>query len=87
VPPASVGFDPAKLDQIAQTAKKGKSNCLVVVRDGKVAGQWYFNGTGPNTTQNVSTLSTCMAPRVIASTLRNSDGRRGSRAPSWSSPG
>ena len=64
VSPASVGLDPAKLDQIAARARKGKSNCLVVVRDGKLAGEWYFNGTGPNTTQDVYS-----ATKSVASTL------------------
>src|SRR5262249_47311234 len=53
VEPAAVGLDAAKLEQIAAQAKAGKSNCLVVVRDGKLAGEWYFRGTDENTTQDV----------------------------------
>jgi CubicO group peptidase (beta-lactamase class C family) len=53
VAPASVGLSAAKLAQIAAQAKTGKSNCLVVVRDGKLAGEWYFNGTGPDTSQQI----------------------------------
>ena len=40
VSPASVGLDAAKLNQIAARAGKARSNCLVVVRDGKLAGEW-----------------------------------------------
>ena len=50
--------------QIAARAAKGQTNCLVVVRDGKLAGEWYFNGTGPNTTQDVYS-----ATKSVASTL------------------
>jgi hypothetical protein len=39
VSPASVGLDAFKLKEIAAVAKNGKSNCLVVVRDGKLAGE------------------------------------------------
>ena len=34
VGPAKVGLDAKALNRIAETAKQGKSNCLVVVRDG-----------------------------------------------------
>jgi CubicO group peptidase (beta-lactamase class C family) len=64
VSPASVGLDAAKLRQIAVQARRGKSNCLVVVRDGKLAGEWYFRGAGPNTTQDVFS-----ATKSVASTL------------------
>ena len=64
VSPAAVGLDAAKLAQIAAQAERGKSNCLVVVRDGKLAGEWYFRGTGPNTAQDVFS-----ATKSVASTL------------------
>src|SRR5689334_2870292 len=53
VSPASVGLDAKVLDRIAQTAKTGKSNCLLVARDGELADEWYFHGTNANTTQDV----------------------------------
>src|SRR3979409_2096158 len=53
VAPGAVGLDAAKLAQIAAQARRGHSNCLVVVRYGKLAGEWYFNGTGPDTMQDV----------------------------------
>ena len=54
VAPAAVGLDAAKLDQIAQVAEAGKSSCLVVVRDGKLAGEWYFRGTNDTAPQTSS---------------------------------
>jgi CubicO group peptidase (beta-lactamase class C family) len=65
VPPASVGLDAGELDRIAQQAKRGKSNCLVVVRDGKLAGEWYFRGTGPNSTQNVFSVTKSFASTLV----------------------
>jgi CubicO group peptidase (beta-lactamase class C family) len=65
VPPASVGLSGAKLDQIAAQAKAGKSNCLVVVRDGKLAGEWYFNGTGPDTAQQVWSVTKSFASTLV----------------------
>jgi len=64
VSPASVGLSAAKLEQMAATAKRGKSNCLVVVRYGKLAGEWYFNGTTPDTTQDIYS-----ATKSVTSTL------------------
>src|SRR4051794_1264461 len=51
--PAAAGLDPHRLDAIAAQAGKGKSNCLVVVRNGRLAREWYFRGTGPDSTQNI----------------------------------
>jgi CubicO group peptidase (beta-lactamase class C family) len=64
VTPASVGLSASALQQVARTAQVGKSHCLVVVRDAKIAGEWYFDGTGPDSTHNVFS-----ATKSIASTL------------------
>jgi hypothetical protein len=45
VPPASVGLDRAALDTVAAAARDGKSSCLVVARQGKLAGDWHFGGS------------------------------------------
>ena len=78
VSPASVGLDAAKLDAIAHTAEVGKSNCLVVAKDGKLAGEWYFHGTGPDTAQQVfsatkSYTSTLVGMAVDAGKAKLSD--------------
>lgn len=62
--PAAVGLDAARLEELAVTAEQGKSNCLVVVRDGKLAGEWYFNGTNEHA-QHV----TASASKSYTSTL------------------
>jgi hypothetical protein len=42
VAPGSAGLSAARLRQIADQARQGESNCLVVLRYGKIAGEWYF---------------------------------------------
>jgi CubicO group peptidase (beta-lactamase class C family) len=65
VAPAAVGLDAAKLDQIAHVAEAGKSNCLVVVRDGKLAGEWYFRGTNEHSTQDVFSMTKSVSSTLI----------------------
>ncbi len=57
VPPASVGLDGAALDRIAGVARRGKSNCLVVARRGKLAGEWYFGDATADSGQDVFSVT------------------------------
>jgi len=57
VTPASVSLSAARLRQIAAQAGQGGSNCLMVLRYGKIAGEWYFRGTGRDTTQDVFSVT------------------------------
>ena len=83
VPPASVGLDPKALERIAAEARKGKSNCLVVVRDGKLAGEWYFRGTGPTTAQNVFSVTKSFASTLVGIAQDDGDLRIAQRASTW----
>ena len=65
VAPAKVGLNAKALSQIAQTAKQGKSNCLVVVRYGKIAGEWYWRGTTPSTTQDVYSMTKSVSSTLV----------------------
>jgi len=47
VAPEQVGMNSQKLQQAAAYAANNNSQCLVVVKDGKIAGEWYWNGTSP----------------------------------------
>jgi CubicO group peptidase (beta-lactamase class C family) len=51
--PAALGFDPAKLDELSAAAEAGGSNCLLVVRDGKIVEEDYYNGAEPGVPQEV----------------------------------
>jgi CubicO group peptidase (beta-lactamase class C family) len=83
VAPASVGLDAARLQQIAAQARKGKSNCLVVVRDGKLAGEWYFRGTGPDTAQDVFSATKSFASTLVGIAQDDGDLRIGQPASTW----
>lgn len=64
VDPAAVGLDPQLLDALAAAAEAARSTCLVVVRDGRIAGEWYFDGAGRSTTRPVWSVT-----KSIVSTL------------------
>jgi CubicO group peptidase (beta-lactamase class C family) len=54
---AELGFDPAVLDALAAEAEQAGSNCLLVVRDGRVAAEWYWNGTDATSSQEVFSVT------------------------------
>ena len=81
--PASVGLDPSRLDRIADQARRGKSNCLVVARDGKLAGEWYFRGTRPDTTQDVFSATKSVAGTLIGMAQDDGDLRIDDSAARW----
>lgn len=53
VDPADVGLDAAVLDDLAATAEANESTCLLVVRHGRIAGEWYFNDGAADQAQEV----------------------------------
>ena len=83
VRPAEVGLDAGSLERIAARARRGKSNCLVVVRDGKLAGEWYFRGTGPSTAQNVFSVTKSVASTLVGIAQDDGDLRISSSASRW----
>ena len=83
VDPARVGLDAAALERIAATAREGRSNCLVVVRHGKLAGEWYFNGTTPESTQNVFSVTKSLASTLVGIAQDDGDLRASARASRW----
>lgn len=83
VPPAQVGLDAAALEGIAATAQQGKSNCLVVVRHGKIAGEWYFNGTGPDSAQHVFSATKSVASTLVGIAQDDGDLRIRDSASRW----
>lgn len=69
---AAAGFDPAVLDDIAAEAEANDSNCLVVTRHGRIVGEWYWNGTNPDSTQNVWSVTKSLTSTLVG--LAESDG-------------
>ncbi|HEY7440519.1 MAG TPA: serine hydrolase [Acidimicrobiia bacterium] len=65
VSPASQGLDASKLDTIAKTAQTNASNCLAVVRNGKLADEWYFRGTTADTPRQVFSATKSFTSTLI----------------------
>ncbi|MGQ0826329.1 MAG: serine hydrolase domain-containing protein [Actinomycetota bacterium] len=65
VTPAEVGLDAVTLEEIAAVAEEGKSNCLLVVRDGRIAGEWYFRDTNEGSAQEVFSASKSYASTLV----------------------
>jgi CubicO group peptidase (beta-lactamase class C family) len=63
--PAEAGFDPAGLEQIAADAEAHGSNCLVVVRHGRIAAEWYWNGTTATSTQDVFSTTKSVTSTLV----------------------
>jgi CubicO group peptidase (beta-lactamase class C family) len=54
-----------------------------VVRDGKLVGEWYFGGTGPNTTQNVFSVTKSFTSTLVGIASDDGDLRVGDKASTW----
>lgn len=63
--PTDLGFDPAALDSIIGDAQAAGSNCLVVVRHGQLAGEWYWNGTDATTAQEVWSVTKSVTSSLV----------------------
>jgi len=53
VEPDAVGLDGAVLDDLAARAEANESSCLLVVRHGRIAGEWYFGGGAADRAEEV----------------------------------
>jgi CubicO group peptidase (beta-lactamase class C family) len=83
VAPAKVGLDATKLDELAKLAEQGKSNCLLVARDGKIAGEWYFRGTGPDTAQDVFSVTKSVSSTLVGIAQDDGDLRITDSSSKW----
>lgn len=63
--PATVGLDPEELDRIAARAETDGSNCLLVVRHGRIAGEWYWNDTDEHSDQEVFSATKSYASVLV----------------------
>jgi CubicO group peptidase (beta-lactamase class C family) len=83
VTPASVGLDGVRLRQLATQARKAQSSCFLVVRDGKIAGEWYFHGARRDTARNVFSVTKSFASTLVGIAQDRGDLRIVSSASSW----
>ena len=61
---AEAGFDPEVLESLAAEAEANESNCVVVVRHGRIVGEWYWNDTDAASAQEIFS-----ATKSVTSTL------------------
>lgn len=81
--PAAVGLDAAKLDELAAKAEVGKSHCFAVVRHGKLAFDRYFAGKGPDSAQDVFSMTKSVASTLIGIAQDDGDLKISDRASKW----
>ena len=62
--PANHGVDPGRLEDVAAYLASIDSNCMAVIKDGYLVDSRYWNGTTPDSTQNVYS-----ATKSVTSTL------------------
>src|SRR5262245_28023144 len=60
-----MGFDQAKLDAIAAQAEQAASNCLLVSREGRIVGEWYWRDTNAASSQEVFSATKSYASTLV----------------------
>jgi CubicO group peptidase (beta-lactamase class C family) len=73
VAPAEVGMNAAKLDEVGQLLKASGAKTGLVLRHGKIVGEWYFDGADRNTKLLVYSTSKSFAS--TAAGLAIADGK------------
>jgi CubicO group peptidase (beta-lactamase class C family) len=64
VDPASLGLDAAVLEDVAARAGADGAHCLVVVRDGRLAGEWSWAEAGTTAAQEVFSVTKSITSTV-----------------------
>lgn len=85
--PEELGFDPAELERLAADAKAAGSDCLLVVKDGKVVGEWTWNDLGEPGTREVFSATKSYTSTLVgiaqADGLLDIDDRAAEYIPEW----
>lgn len=55
--PDDLGFDAEVLEGLAEDARSGGASCLLVVRHGHIAGEWYWNGTDETSRHQIFSIT------------------------------
>jgi CubicO group peptidase (beta-lactamase class C family) len=87
--------DPAALDQAMTRARDGthgegtNTTALVVVQDGRIVGEWYADGFGPDVPQRTWSVAKSLAGTVIGAAVHagQADVAAPATIPAWQSPG
>ncbi len=62
---AEMGFDAAALEAVAATAEELASTCLVVTRQGRIVGEWYWEGDEPSTAHEVYSVTKSVTSTLV----------------------
>lgn len=73
VAPSDAGLDADALAAIAETARAGESDCLVVVRDGRLVGDWQFGSTTTDAAENVFSATKSITSVLVG--IAQADGK------------
>jgi CubicO group peptidase (beta-lactamase class C family) len=63
--PEAHGLDSILLEEAADFAEVYASNCFVVIRDGVIVGEWYWNGWDESKEQNVFSVTKSIASALV----------------------
>jgi len=63
--PADAGFDPDKLDALAEQAERAASSCVVVTRDGELVAEWYWGGASPETRREAFSVTKSVTSLLV----------------------
>jgi CubicO group peptidase (beta-lactamase class C family) len=85
--PDLLGFDTEVLAEKVEQAGATGASCFVVVRRGRLVGEWYWHGTDPSAPQPVFSVTKSVASTLVgmaqADGLLNIDDRMSDYIPSW----
>lgn len=70
---ATLGFDPDRLDELAAEAEAADSTCLMVVRDGRVAGEWYWGEGAPDAAREVFSVTKSFTSTLVGLAVADGD--------------
>ncbi|MCU0268217.1 MAG: beta-lactamase family protein [Acidimicrobiales bacterium] len=65
VDPAEAGFDAAALDELPAFLDDGATTCVAVVKDGKLAGEWYFGDFTADSDQEIFSASKSVSSTLV----------------------
>ncbi|HEY8544246.1 MAG TPA: serine hydrolase domain-containing protein [Acidimicrobiales bacterium] len=87
IDPVEAGFDPAKLEEIAAAAEADGSYCFLVVRHGRLVGEWYWGEETPTTPHEVFSATKSYASTLVglaqADGLLDIDDKASKYIPEW----
>lgn len=71
--PEELGIDEAVLEQLAAEARAGNSDCFLVARHGRVAGEWYWAASGPDDAHEVFSVTKSIASTLVGLAVGDGD--------------